>query len=330
MVRLGIVGYGNLGKACEEIAVSSEDFELVGIFTRRNPQKVMSKYNSKLYSFDDIFDFKDNVDVLVLCVGSQSDLVDISLRLSSDFNTVDSFDTHSKMAEYYKKLHSNAVKSQTLHYIGIGWDPGIFSLMRAYFSALLPFCEINTFWGRGVSQGHSEAIRKIDGVVDAKQYTIPDTNALKLVKEGKAKHLSDCDRHIRECYVVVKKEGNEQEYTQKCKEIEARIKNMPYYFSGYRTNVHFVDNDTFEREHSALPHGGEVIASADVCGNNCTFDFSLRTKSNPHLTASILLSYAKCNGARAKNGDFGVKTVLDIPISNLLEGECVDKISRFI
>lgn len=330
MVRLGIVGYGNLGKACEEIAVSSKDFELTGIFTRRNPQNVISKYGSKVYSFDDIFDFKDGIDVLALCVGSQCDLVDISLCLSNAFNTVDSFDTHLKMTDYYQKLHSNAVKSQTLHYIGIGWDPGIFSLMRAYFSAILPSCDINTFWGRGVSQGHSEAIRKIDGVIDAKEYTVPIEQALQSAREGNCKGLKDADRHTRECYVVLKECENQCEKQLLMKQIQNKIVNMPDYFLGYQTEVHFVDKNTFYKEHNTLAHGGEVIASADVCDNNCTFDFSLRTKSNPHLTASVLLSYAKCNAIRAKSGDFGVKTVLDIPISHLLAGECVDKISRFI
>lgn len=329
MVRLGIVGYGNLGKACEQIAVNDKDLDLVGIFTRRKPIDISSPYESNICSLCDIRDFKEKIDVLLLCVGSKNDLIDVALSLS-DFNTVDCFDTHSKMCEYIQKLQSNAVDCDKLHFIGIGWDPGVFSLMRAYFTAILPFCRVDTFWGKGVSQGHSEAIRKIDGVLYAKQYTIPNEKALIAAREGKSVPLKDTDRHIRECYVVVKEGENQSENAKKRDEIKEKIVNMPDYFLGYETRVHFIDEYTFLREHSGLAHGGEVIACGDVVNNKCGFDFSLKTQSNPHLTASILIAYAKCNAIMNRNGQKGVKTVLDIPISCLLRGDWIDKVVRFI
>lgn len=329
MIRLGIVGYGNLGKACEQIALSDNDIELVGIFTRRNPSEVTSRYKSKIYSFYDIHDFSEKIDVLALCVGSKDDLINTSLSLN-DFNTVDSFDTHSKMSGYIQKLQSNTVDFDKLHFIGIGWDPGVFSLMRAYFSAILPSCNLNTFWGRGVSQGHSEALRNIDGVLYAKQYTVPNENALNSARKGENIGLKDTDRHLRECYIVAKEGENQSENVKIRNEIVKKIVNMPYYFQGYKVKVFFIDKETFFREHSGLAHGGEVIASGKIVGNNCGFDFSLKTQSNPHLTASILLSYAKCNVKMSKSGQKGVKTVLDIPISCLLQGDWIDKVAHFI
>ena len=322
MINIGIVGYGNVGKACEKIALGDRDINVVGVFTRRNPRGVQAGCK-KLYSASDLPKFKGKIDVLLLCVGSAFDLTDTALALAKDFNTVDSFDTHSKMAEYAQKLNSIAVDNGRLCYFGIGWDPGLFSLCRALFSSVIPNCDVQTFWGKGVSQGHSEAIRKIDGVLLAKQYTVPKENALKEAREGRGQLLSVRDKHLRECYVVAKEGANKAV-------IEDKIKNMPDYFAPYDTIVHFISKEEFEKEHGKSPHGGFVLASGDCCGEKCNLELSLKTQSNPHFTASVLVAYAKANAMAYQNGDRGAKSVIDIPISYLCEGEWIDKIGRFI
>lgn len=322
MINIGIVGYGNVGKACEKTALEDRDINVAGVFTRRNPKDVITACN-KVYAASELPRFKGKIDVLILCVGSAFDLRSTAFELAKDFNTVDSFDTHSKMTEYAEKLNSIAVEYNRLCYFGMGWDPGVFSLCRALFWAIIPNSDVQTFWGKGVSQGHSEAIRKIDGVLLAKQYTIPKDNALKEAREGRGQLLSVRDKHLRECYVVAKDGANKAI-------IEDKIKNMPDYFAPYDTIVHFISKEEFEKEHSGSAHGGFVLASGETGGEKCNLELSLKAQSNPDFTASVLLAYAKANALAYQNGDRGAKSVIDIPISYLCEGEWIDKIRRFI
>ena len=322
MINIVIVGYGNVGKACEKIALGDRDINVVGVFTRRNPSEVQTCCK-KVYSASDLPKFKGKIDVLLLCVGSAFDLTDTALALAKDFNTVDSFDTHSKMAEYAQKLNSIAVDNGRLCYFGIGWDPGLFSLCRALFSSVIPNCDVQTFWGKGVSQGHSEAIRRIKGVKNAKQYTIPKENALKLAREGKGEGLTPRDKHLRECFVVAEDDADKAE-------IENEIVNMPDYFAGYDTIVHFVDEKYFFEHCDGMEHGGFVLANSIFDGFESRAEFSLALKSNPTFTAGVLISYAKANAKAFLRGDRGVKTMLDIPICDVLGGEWIDKVKRFV
>lgn len=318
-MRLGIVGYGNLGKACEKIALDDGKINDVYIFSRRG--NITSPYGTTILSQEDIF--KKNCDVYVLCVGSMSDLTPLALRLAGKVNTVDSFDNHAKMAEYAKQMHQKAEKGDTLHFIGMGWDPGLFSLMRGLFSAILQGVKPQTFWGRGVSQGHSEAIRRIEGVLDAKQYTIPISNAVKSVREGLGDNLKDCDKHRRECYVVPCEGAN-------LDEIEEKILTMPDYFAPYDTKVHFVDKEWFDKNLSGMEHAGVVLANSKKGGYSSNMEFDLKLDNNPIFTASVLIAYAKANYAMSIRGICGVKNILDIPISEILSGDWIDKVRLFI
>lgn len=322
MTRIGIVGYGNVGKACEKLALQDKNCEVTGVFTRRNPDEVRS-FGAEVYSANDLQLFKDKIDVLMLCVGSAFDLTNTALNLAKDFNTVDSFDTHSKMPLYAEKLQSVAVRNDRLCYFGIGWDPGLFSLCRAMFSSILPDCDVQTFWGKGVSQGHSEAIKRIEGVKYAKQYTIPKSEALKKAREGHGATLSNSDKHLRECFVVARNGANKAQ-------IEAEIKSMPDYFAEYDTIVHFIDEATYINEHGGFPHGGVVTAFGKADEWNCNMEFSLKLQNNPFFTAAIMLAYAKANAKSYDKGERGAKSVIDIPVSVLADGEWIDKIKRFI
>ena len=318
-IRLGIVGYGNLGKACEKIALADAEIELVGIFSRR--KGVKSPFNSNVYAQEEIFDF--DLDVVALCVGSQSDLQETAYNIARKFNTADSFDTHTQMPRYIDRLSEIANLNDRLCYVGIGWDPGLVSLVRALFSAVMPSVKLQTFWGKGVSQGHSEAIRRIKGVKNAKQYTIPKENALKLAREGKGEGLTPRDKHLRECFVVAEDDADKAE-------IENEIVNMPDYFAGYDTIVHFVDEKYFFEHCEGMEHGGFVLANSIFDGFESRAEFSLALKSNPTFTAGVLISYAKANAKAFLRGDRGVKTMLDIPICDVLGGEWIDKVKRFV
>ena len=317
--KIGIVGYGNLGKACEKIALNDDEIELEGIFSRRNGVK--SQFGTKVYAQDDIFDF--DIDVVLLCVGSQSDLTQTAYKIAKKFNTVDSFDTHAEMTEYIDRMSKIAKDNGRLCFVGIGWDPGVFSLCRAFFTAVMQNASVQTFWGKGVSQGHSEALRCIDGVLDAKQYTIPKENALKLAREGKADTLTARDKHLRECYVVAKQGADKRK-------IESEIRNMPNYFAEYDTIVHFVDEKYFKEHCSDTAHGGFVLANGVFDGFKSSAELTLKLESNPLFTASVLLAYAKTNLRAFKNGERGVKTILDIPVCDVLGGNWIDKVKAFV
>ncbi len=324
MINIGIAGYGNLGKACERIAAQSNIFEVKGIFTRRNPSEVVSPlFGTPVYAQSEICDFEGEIDVVCICTGSAHDVTDLGKSLARRFNTVDSFDTHAEMRGYVSEMNRIATQNDRLCFVGIGWDPGLFSLMRALFCGVLPDGDTQTFWGRGVSQGHSEAIRRIDGVANAKQYTVPKEEAIRLAGEGKAASLCDRDRHMRECYVVAK-DGADREA------IREKIVTMPNYFAPYDTTVTFVSEEEFEKNHSTMAHGGFVMRSGEANGTRHNLEFSLRLDSNPDFTASVLMAYAAANARLYESGLRGAKTVLDVPVSALFDGCYCDIVKKFV
>ncbi len=320
MIKVGIVGYGNLGKACEKIAVESEEFDLIGIFTRREPSFINSPYNSLVYRQNEIFD-KD-IDVVILCVGSANELQDTAFDIAPYFNTVDTYDNHRGMKDYVTRLDQIAKSSGKLCFVGMGWDPGIFSLMRALLSGI--GCKgYETFWGKGVSQGHSNAIKNIEGVENAIEYTIPRLSALDCVKRGDFTKLKDTDKHIRECFVVLKDDVDKNR-------VKKEIITMPSYFLGYETIVHFIDKKEFDRNHKGCGHGGKVVSVGKVNGHRTECEFSLAIDSNPHFTASIAMAYARANYIMSREGHNGAKTIIDLPISYLLSQGREDNISQYI
>ncbi len=321
-MRLGIVGYGNLGKACERICYE-RNIELTGIFTRREPCDLHSPYATRIYPQSRLEHFSSDVDVLALCLGSKGDLTEFAKRAARHFNTVDTFDTHADMSRYVSEMTDISNRFGKLHFIGVGWDPGLFSLIRALFDAILPSGNTYTFWGEGVSQGHSEAIRRIEGVKMAVQYTIPKENALKSVRNGENPTLTLRDAHRRVCYVVADEGANEGL-------IADRIREMPNYFADYDTEVNFISEEEYFKSHTLMPHGGFVLRNGATGDSSAHAELSLSLKSNPDFTASVLMAYAAANYKMRKRGECGVKTVLDIPVSELVDGEWIDKVKRFI
>ena len=314
-MRLGIYGYGNLGRGVECAAKYQGDAKIVGIFTRRDPDTLKTVSNIPVYSANRINEFKDKIDVLIICGGSATDLPEMTPALARDFNVVDSFDTHAKIPEHFLNVDNAARESGHIALISSGWDPGLFSIMRTYFGAVLPNGENYTFWGRGVSQGHSDAIRRIDGVIDARQYTIPKEEAVCAVRDGKCPSFTTRQKHRRECYVVAK----EGAYLAR---IEREIKEMPNYFADYDTTVSFISLDELRANHSGLPHGGSVIRNgkSGFDGENThTLEFSLKLDSNPEFTASVLVAYARAIFKIHARGEIGCKTVLDIAPADLSE-----------
>lgn len=308
-IRIGIYGYGNLGRGVECAIAQNSDMQAVGVFTRRAPESVKTVTGVPVYSADTVLDFQDKIDVMVLCGGSATDLPKQTPYLAQYFNVVDSFDTHAKIPEHLKNVHESAIKANKTAVISVGWDPGMFSIGRLYGETVLSQGNTYTFWGKGVSQGHSDAIRRIDGVANAKQYTVPVDSALKAVRAGENPVLTTRQKHTRECFVVVK-DGADKE------RIEREIKTMPHYFDEYDTTVHFISNEEFEKNHSGLPHGGVVIRSG-VTGENAEhkhcIEYSLKLDSNAEFTASVLVAYARAVYRLQSEGAFGCKTVLDIP-----------------
>ena len=313
-IKIGILGYGNLGKGVELSILQNPDTELKYVFTRRNPESLeIYTKTAKVKHIDSILDYKDEIDVLILCGGSATDLPVQTPEYAKYFNVVDSFDTHAKIPEHFKNCDKSSKESGKVSIISVGWDPGMFSLNRLYASAILPFGKDYTFWGKGISQGHSDAIRRIEGVLDAKQYTIPVEKAIEEVRKGTNPELTTREKHIRECFVVLK-EGADKE------KIEAEIKNMPNYFADYDTTVHFITKEELDRDHSGIPHGGKVIR----CGktgkdseNIHTIEYSLKLDSNPEFTSSVIVAYARAAYRLNKNGESGCKTVFDIAPSML-------------
>ena len=314
-MKIAIYGYGNLGRGVECATKYHTDAELVGVFTRRPPETLKTLFDTPVYSVDSILDFKDKIDVLIICGGSATDLPKMTPALAENFNVVDSFDTHAKIPEHFRAVDEAAKKNGHTALISAGWDPGLFSVARLYASSVLPSGSDYTFWGRGISQGHSDAIRRIEGVLDARQYTVPVPEALSAVRSGKCPELTTREKHLRECYVVAK-DGADLE------KIESEIKNMPNYFADYDTTVKFISLDELREKHSGMPHGGSVIRNGKTGAdgeNTHTVEFSLKLDSNPEFTASVLVAYARAIYRLEKEGSFGCKTVFDIAPAYLSE-----------
>ncbi|MCJ7841722.1 diaminopimelate dehydrogenase [Lederbergia sp. NSJ-179] len=311
-MKIGIVGYGNLGRGVEASIQVNEDMELVAVFSRRDPATVKTvASNVTVHSITEIEQFKDKIDVMILCGGSATDLPEQGPEIATLFNTIDSFDTHAKIPEYFAKMDEVAKKSGKTSVISVGWDPGMFSINRLLGEAILPVGHTYTFWGKGLSQGHSDAVRRVEGVKAAVQYTIPIEEAVNRVRNGENPDLATNEKHLRECYVVPKEGAN-------TKEIEETIKTMPHYFSDYHTNVHFISEEEFQANHSKMPHGGFVIRSGKTGDDHKQLmEFSLKLDSNPEYTASVLVAYARAAYKMNQAGSNGAKTVLDVPIGLL-------------
>lgn len=305
-IKVGILGYGNLGKGIEKNIKQNLDMELVAIFTRRDVGSIGKNTDTRIVSILEIEKWKDKIDVLILCGGSATDLPIQSPKYAEMFNVIDSFDTHVKIPEHFNNVDKAAKKGKKVALISCGWDPGLFSLNRFLAESILPIGTTETFWGKGVSQGHSEALRKIDGIKDAIQYTIPNKDVIDRIKNGENMALTTRDKHERECFVVLE-EGADR------KEIEEKIKNMPYYFSEYNTTVHFITDEKLKANHSKMQHGGNVIHVGNTGENRQIIQYELSLDSNPEFTASVILAYARAVYRLAKKKETGARTILDIP-----------------
>lgn len=306
-IRIAIAGYGNLGRGVELALAQNPDMELVAVFSRRDPSSLKLVANQvPVYSFDTIEQYKNQIDVLILCGGSKDDLPQQGPHLAQWFNTIDSFDTHAAIPEYFAAVDAVAQANQHTNIIAVGWDPGLFSINRLMGEAVLPQGATYTFWGKGLSQGHSDAVRRVDGVKAGVQYTLPIEAAVDRVRAGELPELSTREKHRRECFVVLEQDANAEQVRQ-------AIVTMPNYFADYDTTVHFISSEELERDHSAMPHGGFVIRSGSS-GNNTTqtIEYSLALGSNPEFTSSVLVAYARAAHRLAQQGQYGAKTVFDI------------------
>ena len=309
MIKVGIVGYGNLGRGVEAAVAKNPDMELKMMFTRRDPASVKIKTEGvPVYKLEDASNYKNDVDILILCGGSATDLPEMTPALAKDFNVIDSFDTHARIPEHFANVDKAAKDGGKTALISCGWDPGMFSLNRLYANCILPEGKDYTFWGKGVSQGHSDACRRIEGVVDARQYTVPVESAVERVRNGENPELTTREKHTRLVFVVA------AEGADKAK-IEKEIKEMPNYFSDYDTTVNFITKEEMERDHSGLPHGGSVIRSGVTGWNNenkHTIEYSIKLDSNPEFTGSVIAAYARAVVKVNQKGDNGCKTVFDV------------------
>ena len=307
-IRIGIVGYGNIGRGVEQSIKRNDDMELKAVFTRRDPASVkIQTEGAEVKHFDDMEAMKDDIDVMILCGGSATDLPVIGPKVAASFNTIDSFDTHAKIPEYFANVDKAAKEGKNVSIISVGWDPGMFSLNRLYAESILVQGSTYTFWGKGVSQGHSDAIRRIPGVKNAIQYTVPVDEAVDQVRSGSEPKLTTRDKHTRECYVVAQEGANKAE-------IENAIKTMPNYFDEYNTTVHFISEEELKRDHSKMPHGGFVIRTGETGeeGNKHVIEYSLKLDSNPEFTASVLIAYARAAYRLNQKGENGARSVFDI------------------
>lgn len=308
-IRIGILGYGNLGRGIECAIKQNEDMELAAVFTRRNPADVTILTDGvPVCRVSEAAEWKDKIDVMILCGGSATDLPEQTPEYARMFNVIDSFDTHARIPEHYTNVDAAAKEAGKIGIISVGWDPGMFSLNRLYANAILPDGKDYTFWGKGVSQGHSDAIRRIDGVKDAKQYTIPVEAALEAVRNGKNPELTTRQKHTRECFVVLEDGAD-------ARKVEQEIKTMPNYFSDYDTTVHFISEEELKRDHSGIPHGGFVLRSGKSGWNgenSHLIEYSLKLDSNPEFTSSVLVAYARAAYRLSQEGQCGCRTVFDI------------------
>ena len=317
-IKIGILGYGNLGRGVECAIKQNTDMELVAVFTRRNPESIsILTESAQVCSVDSILDWKDKIDVLILCGGSATDLPVQTPEYVQYFNVVDSFDTHAKIPEHVANVDAAAVKSGKIGIISVGWDPGMFSLNRMFGNAILPVGKDYTFWGKGVSQGHSDAIRRVEGVKNGKQYTIPVDAALEAVRSGQNPDLTTREKHIRECFVVLEDGAD-------AAKVEETIKTMPNYFADYDTIVNFISEEEFNEKHSGIPHGGFVIRSGKTGWNeenSHIIEYSIKLDSNPEFTSSVIVAYARAAYRMNAEGQTGCKTVFDVAPIYL----CADK-----
>ena len=312
-MNIAIYGYGNLGRGVECAIRQNPDMALVGVFTRRDPATVTTLFETPVYAAADILNYKDQIDVLIICGGSATDLPNMTPTLAEHFNVIDSYDTHATIPAHFANTDKAATAGGHVALISCGWDPGMFSLNRLYASAILPEGKDYTFWGRGVSQGHSDAIRRIPGVIDARQYTVPIEESLEAVRSGSMPTLTTRQKHLRECYVVVADGADKTA-------IEQQIKTMPNYFADYDTTVTFITQEELNRDHGGIPHGGFVIRTGTTGVDNAhahTIEYSLKLDSNPEFTASVLVAYARAVCRLAKRGTVGCKTVFDIAPADL-------------
>ena len=317
-IRIGIIGYGNLGRGVECAVKQNKDMELVAVFTRRDPASVkILTESAKVVNVAEIADWKDKIDVAIICGGSATDLPKQTPEYSKYFNCIDSFDTHAKIPEHFENVNKVCLENEKVSIISIGWDPGLFSLNRLIGNAILTNGKDYTFWGKGVSQGHSDAVRRIKGVKNAKQYTIPVEAALESVRKGENPELTTRQKHTRECFVVLE-EGAD------AKAVEQEIVTMPNYFADYDTTVHFISEEEFAANHSGIPHGGFVLRSGKTGWNEETshmMEFSLKLESNPEFTACVLTAYARAAYRLANKKEFGCKTIFDVAPALLCEKE---------
>lgn len=312
-MKLAIYGYGNLGRGVEAAILENPDMELMGVFTRRDPKTVVTKTGAKVYAAEEIESHRGEIDAVILCGGSATDLPELTPKLASSFHVIDSFDTHANIPQHFDAVDAAAKAGGKLALISCGWDPGMFSLSRLYASAILPNGRDYTFWGRGVSQGHSDAIRRIPGVLDARQYTVPIEDALEAVRKGQQPELTARQKHLRECYVVAAPDADQ-------KAIETAIKTMPNYFADYDTTVTFITAEEMQKQHSALPHGGFVIRTGKTGLNGehtHRIEYSLALDSNPEFTAGVLVAFARAIGRMAARGETGCRTVFDVAPADL-------------
>ena len=312
-MKLAIYGYGNLGRGVECAVQQNGDAELLGVFTRRPPETVQTLTGVPVYAAESIGNYQDQIDVLMICGGSATDLPEMTPALARNFHVVDSFDTHARIPDHFASVDAAARETGHIALISAGWDPGLFSLNRLYASAILPSGKDYTFWGRGVSQGHSDAIRRIPGVKDARQYTVPVPAALEAVRSGKTPELTTREQHTRECYVVAEAGADRSA-------IEQAIKTMPNYFADYDTTVTFISEEKMRRDHTGLPHGGFVIRSGKTGHyqeHSATIEYRLQLDSNPEFTACALVAFARAIDRMRRRGDTGCKTVFDLAPADL-------------
>ena len=310
-MKIGIFGYGNLGKGVEKAVFHNKDATLVGIFTRRDPSTITSPFHTPVFSAASVEEFKDKIDVMILCGGSATDLTQQTPAMARLFHVIDSFDTHARIPEHFALVDKAAKESGKVAVISCGWDPGMFSLTRVYSEAILPCGESYTFWGKGVSQGHSDAIRRIDGVLDARQYTIPLESALDRVRSGENPALSTREKHLRDWFVVARDGADKAR-------IEKEIKEMPNYFADYDTTVHFISMEEMKRDHASLPHGGFVFRCGETDkGTKQIIEYRLKLDSNPEFTGSVLVACARAAMRLAEKGESGARTILDLSPAQL-------------
>lgn len=312
-MKIGIYGYGNLGRGVEAALRQNPDMEIVGVFTRRDPSSLKTVTGIPVYAADTAEDFTTVIDVMIICGGSASDLPEMTPCLARHFNVIDSFDTHARIPEHFARVEKAAMTTGHTALISAGWDPGLFSLARLYMNTVLPEGRDYTFWGRGVSQGHSDAIRRIPGVRDARQYTVPVPEALEQVRSGADPDLTTRQKHTRECYVVAE-DGADRAL------IEKQIREMPNYFADYDTSVTFITEEEMKRDHAELPHGGQVIRSGSTGESGKhrhVMEFSLKLDSNPEFTGSVLVACARAVGRMNSRGIFGCKTLFDVAPADL-------------